>query len=326
MSPLLTPLLSWPDFLAAGRLWLLLVIPLLIAAYIFALTRKQRVGMRFTNTGILARVLPKQSRWRRHLSVAMALLSLAALTFAWARPMGIEKVPRERATVVLIIDTSQSMAATDVKPNRLDAAKNAANQFLTTLPDAYNVAVVQLSGTPSIVLPPTTDRGAGERVINALKLSDGTAVGGALQEALRAVSMAPVGSDQKSAPATMILLSDGQNTVGPADTGPIAEAKKQNIAIHTIAYGTQNGYVDLDGQRNRVAPDNAELRQIANATGGKSMEAKDSGQLDGAFGKLKSDVGYEELKTEITARWALYALGFAVIAALGVVSMAARWP
>lgn len=322
----MTALVSWPEFMNQGRLWLLAVIPVLIGLYIWALTRKSRSGMRFTNTGVLGAVLPRQSRWRRHLSVAMALLSVGALILAWARPMGVEKVPRERATVVLILDVSQSMRAVDVKPTRLEAAKTAAKGFVDSLPEQYNLALVQLSGDPSVIMPPTTDRGAAGRVIDRLSLQDGTAVGGAITAGLQAVAMAPTSQDGSAAPAMMILLSDGQNTVGPAAEAQASEAGKRKVPIHTIAFGTQNGYVDLDGKRERVAPDTRELARIASLSGGRSLQAKDAGQLKGVYDSLKSDVGYEELKKEITARWAMYALGFAVIAALGAVSMAARWP
>ena len=112
------------SFLQPERLWALAVIPLLVAIYIWAILRKGRTGMRFTNTAVLGRVVPKQSQWRRHLAVAMSLLSLVALVLAWSRPNGVEKVPRERATIVLVVDVSQSMAATDVAPSRLEAAQH----------------------------------------------------------------------------------------------------------------------------------------------------------------------------------------------------------
>src|SRR5215212_6878176 len=122
-------------FLAPNRLLILLVIPLLILAYIFASLRKNRRGMRFTNTSMLDVVVPKQSQWRRHLAVALSLLSLITLTAAFARPKTQVDVPRERATVVMVIDASQSMQATDVQPNRLAAAKTAAREFVQQLPE-----------------------------------------------------------------------------------------------------------------------------------------------------------------------------------------------
>ena len=114
-------------FLQPERLWMLAVVPVLILAYVLATRRRKRTGMRFTNTAVLGRVVRKQSQWRRHLAVALSLLSLITLVLAWARPNGVDRVPRERATIVLVIDVSQSMAATDVAPTRMAAAKAAAN-------------------------------------------------------------------------------------------------------------------------------------------------------------------------------------------------------
>ncbi len=118
------------EFFNPERLWALLVLPVLVIAYILLLRLKRNRGMRYTQTGIVGAVLPRQSQWRRHVSVAMALCSLAAITGAWARPAGTEQVPRERATVVLVLDLSQSMQATDIDPTRLDASKQAAKDFI----------------------------------------------------------------------------------------------------------------------------------------------------------------------------------------------------
>lgn len=141
------------QFLQPERLWALLVVPVLIALYLWAMTRKGRTGMRFTNTSVLGRVVPKQSQWRRHLAVAMSLLSLVTLVLAWSRPNGVDRVPRERATIVLVIDVSRSMEATDVKPTRMDAAKQLSLEFIKSLPEQYNLAVVSLSGNPAVRLP-----------------------------------------------------------------------------------------------------------------------------------------------------------------------------
>ena len=156
MTPLV--LVTQLAFLSPERLLILLVIPLLVAAYIFATLRKNRRGMRFTNTSMLDVVVPKQSQWRRHVAVALSLLSLVTLTAAFARPKTEVDVPRERATVVIVIDASLSMQATDVKPSRFEAAKAAAIEFVKELPDKYNVAVVSMAGSASILVPP--DAGA----------------------------------------------------------------------------------------------------------------------------------------------------------------------
>jgi len=315
------------EFFAPARLWALLVLPLLIALYIIGLHFSKRSGIRYTNTGVLAAVLPKQSQWRRHVAVAMALCSLLLIGGAWARPAGIEKVPRERATIILILDASMSMSAKDVAPDRLTAAQAAAANFVNQLPLQYNVSVVSLTGSPSSLGPPSTDRGMVLRMISMLTPTKGTAIGDAINIGLMTIAQAPTnGNDATPAPALMIMLSDGTNTRGtdPMTAAQMAAANK--VPIYTIAFGTANGYVDMNGVRENVAPDRAMLQAIAHATGGKSYDAASASQLNNVYTTLKSQVGYEDVNKEITARWALFALAFAVVAALGAVSMAARWP
>ncbi len=322
----LVPLLGWPEFKNPDRLWVLLVLPILVLLYLIALRMKGRTGIRYTNTGVLGAIVPRQSRWRRHLAVAMSLCSLVALAMAWARPLGMEKVPRERATVVVVIDNSLSMQATDVKPNRLAAAKTAAKDFINTLPESYNVSVVSLSGTPSVRMPPSVDRGATLRAIDAMELQEGTAIGDAITKSLQAIKLAPAGDDKVQAPGLIVLLSDGTSTVGSDVTSATAQAKAAKVPVYTIAFGTSTGYVDVDGKRERVPPDTAVLKQIASATGGKSWGADSASELKNVYKDVKSELGYEEVRKERTAQYALYALTFATVAALGAVSMAARWP
>jgi Ca-activated chloride channel homolog len=318
--------MEWLSFLNPERLWVLLIVPVLIAGYIFLVLMKKKTGMRFTNTAILGQVVPKQSQWRRHLAVALSIAALIALSLAWARPNGIEMQPRERATVVLVLDTSLSMQATDVKPTRLDAAKEAALTFVKALPAQYNLAVVSLSGNPSVRLPPTTDRVQAQQAIRSLKVQESTAVGESIYTALSALQMAPKGTDSSPAPGAIVLLSDGQNTAGRSPAQAANEAKKQNVPVYTIAYGTENGYVDLDGQRERVPPDKALLAGISVATGGQTYTAENLDQLDRVYNNIRSEVGQTPVKKETTALWAGYGLAFAVVAALAAVSLGARWP
>lgn len=319
--------MTWPpSFLDPERLWVLLVVPLLVAGYIYLVLRKKKTGMRFTNTAILSRVVPKQSQWRRHLAVALSLMALVALSLAWARPNGIEMVPRERATVVMVIDTSRSMASTDVAPTRLDAAKQAALTFVKALPEQYNVAVVSLSGNPAVILPPTTDRVQAQQAINSLRLADSTAIGESIYTALNALQLAPKGADQSPAPGAIVLLSDGQNTAGRSPEQAAAAAKKEQVPVYTIAYGTENGYVDLDGQRDRVPPDKALLANVAHTSGGQTFSAENLDQLNKVYNNIRSEVGQTPTKKETTALWAGYGLAFAVVAALAAVSLGARWP
>lgn len=316
------------NFADPQRLWVLVLIPLVIAGYIFALTRKNKIGMRFTNTTILSRVAPKQSQWRRHLAVALSLLSMGALSIAWARPTGIEMVPRERATVVMVMDVSLSMQATDVKPNRLDAAKASALQFISALPAQYNIAVVSLSGSPAVRLPPTVDRAQARQAVSTLKAQESTAIGESVYSALEALQMAPTGADGNSepAPGAIVLLSDGQNTAGRSPVQAAAAAKEAGVPIYTIAYGTDNGYVDVDGKRETVRPDRALLQQLAAESGGEKFDAADQAQLDRVYTNIRSEVGQVATRKETTALWAGYGLAFAVVAALAAVSLGARWP
>lgn len=314
------------SFLNPERLWVLLIIPVLVILYIWLVRRKNRAGMRFTNTGVLGAVVPAQSQWRRHLAVALSLASLCTLGLAWARPNGVDQVPRERATVVLVLDISRSMLATDVEPSRLAAAQQAAKTFIGDLPAGYNVSVVSLSGNPASRIPPTTDRGQLGRAIDALKVQDSTAIGDAIVVALSTLATAPKGADGSMAPGAIVLLSDGQNTAGRSPQEAAGQAAAAKVPVYTIAYGTDLGHVDLDGKREPVPPDRELLRKIATQTKGEAYSAESLGQLDTVYKNIKSEVGYEEVKKETTALWAGYGLAFAVVAALAAVSLGARWP
>jgi Ca-activated chloride channel family protein len=315
-------------FLDPERLLILLVIPLLVAAYIFASRRKNRRGMRFTNTSMLEVVVPKQSQWRRHVAVALSLLSLITLTAAFARPSTQVDVPRERATVVLVLDASLSMQATDVQPTRLDAAKQAATEFVEQLPDQYNVAVVSMAGASSILVPPTTAHNTVENAIKAIALQDSTAIGEGIAAAMRALAQAPQDRDDPTsvAPGAIVLLSDGANTVGRSPQQAAAEAGAAEVPIYTIAYGTENGYVDLDGKREPVPVDHQEMQQVAELSNGEYFAAATAEQLETVYENIGSEVGYEKADREVTARFAGYGLAFAVLAALGAISLGARWP
>jgi len=315
-------------FGSPDRLLILLVIPLMIVAYIMATHRKNRRGMRFTNTSMLDVVVPKQSQWRRHLAVALSLLSLITLTAAFARPKTQVDVPRERATVVVVIDASLSMEATDVNPDRLSAAKQAAVAFVKSLPEKYNVAVVSMSGNPNILVPPTLAHNTVENAINTIRLQESTAIGESIVTALRALEQAPKdpANPDVIAPGAIVMLSDGTNTAGRAPQQAAAEARAAKVPIYTIAYGTENGYVDLDGKREPVPVDHELMQEIAELSGGKYFSAATPDQLRTVYNNIGSQVGYEKADREVTARFAGYGLAFAVLAALGAISLGARWP
>jgi Ca-activated chloride channel family protein len=237
-------------------------------------------------------------------------------------------VPRERATVVVVIDNSLSMQATDVKPNRLDAAKTAAKNFINSLPAKFNVAVVSMAGSANIVNPPTTDHQVAIRAIDTIQLQESTAIGAGIDAALRAVDQAP--KDPKrpksTAPGAIVMLSDGESTTGPSPRQEAAKAKQRKIPIYTIAYGTENGYVDLEGKRYTVPPDKEQMQELARLSGGQMFSAASPEQLRKVYQNIGSSVGYDKANREITARFAGYGLALAVLAALGAISLGARWP
>lgn len=319
----------WPDsFANPMRLLWWLVIPLLVGLYVLASRMKNRSGMRFTNTSMLGRVIGKQSQWRRHLAVALSLLSLITLTMAFAKPENKTWVPRERATVVVVLDVSLSMQAVDVKPNRMDAAKKAAQEFVDELPEKYNVALVTMSGNPAVVAPPTQDHAAVKRSIANAQFEESTAVGEAIVTGLKALEMAPRDKDKPDeiAPGAIVMLSDGTSTAGRPALQGAEEARKAKVKTYTIAYGTQAGYVDLDGKREPVPVNHEEMKQVAADTGGTYYPASDAKELKDVYENIGSSVGQEEKKVEVTGQWAGWGMLFAVLAAVCAISLGARWP
>jgi Ca-activated chloride channel family protein len=315
------------DFMRPERLWWLVMIPLLVGLYVFLLWRRRRRSRPHAITN-LDRVLPKQQAWKRHVAVGAAVLALAALNVAFAQPKGEVSVPRERATIVMAIDVSRSMIAEDVAPNRLAAAKSAAQDFLQMLPTGFNVALVSFAGTAAVVVPPTTDRGVVSAAIENLQVAPSTAIGEGIYSSLDAMAQAPPDpNDPKStAPGAIVLLSDGYTNVGRPSDQAAQQSKKQNIPIYTIAYGTENGYVENEGRREPVPVNPAELAQISRISGGKAFTAGSSGQLKDVYSSIAHQVGYMKVDQEVTEAYAGYALGFAVLAAIAVISLGARWP
>ncbi|MEO7587621.1 MAG: VWA domain-containing protein [Arachnia sp.] len=312
------------EFLRGERLWALAIIPLIGALYL-VLAGKQ---VRSTLSSRLRLVIPKDAAWKRHGAVLLALMSLASLVIAWAMPTDFTNQPRDRASIVVTIDVSWSMEATDIEPNRLEAAKNSAQQFVSSLPERFNVALVTFAGTANVVVPPTVDRGVVNRALEALQLAPSTATGEGIYTSLEALKLVP--PDPKDpeavAPAAIVLLADGATNLGRSSAGAAEVSKEKGVPIYTIAYGTQNGYVESNGQRQRVAVDHYELSEIARRSGGKKFSAESASELSEIYKAIRSDIGYEKVPAEVTDRYAGLALIFAVLAALGVISLGARWP
>ena len=312
------------EFLMPGRLWALLIIPVIGVLYVLLSNRgsKTQVSHR------LRVVVPKDAAWKRNGAVLLAMLSLASLIVAWAIPRDYVDKPRDRATVVVAIDVSWSMEAEDVDPNRIRAAQAAAKAFIGSLPERFNVALVTFAGTPAVNVAPTTDRGVLDRAIDALVLAPSTAVGEGIYKSLDALKLVPPDPDNpdETPPAAIVLLSDGATNVGRASAGAATAAKEAGVPVYTIAFGTDNGFVEQDGQRQRVAVDHYELSEIAKLSGGKKYSADSASQLSEVYEAIRASVGTEKVPAEVTDRYAGLALIFAVLAALGVISLGARWP
>lgn len=314
------------EFMLPQRLWALLVIPLIAGLYVLLAGRTRPRPM----SSRLRVVVPKDAAWKRHGAVLLALLSLGSLIVAWAIPLGYVDKPRDRATIVVAIDVSWSMEAEDVDPNRLEAAQTSAKAFVDSLPERFNVAVVTFAGTADIAVPPTVDRGAVARAIDAIELAPSTAVGEGVYRSLEVLKQVPPDPDDPEAiaPAAIVLLSDGATNIGRGSAGAAEAAKQANVPVYTIAYGTDgpNAYVEQDGQRQRVAVDHWELSELARLSGGKKYAAESSGQLRETYEAIRQSVGTERVPAEITDRYAGLAIVFAVLSALGVISLGARWP
>lgn len=287
-------------YLAPSRFWLFMVVIALAAGYVALQVRRKGYAVRFTNLDLLASVAPKQPGWRRHLPAAVLLVALSSMVVALARPAREEKVPRERATVVMAIDTSLSMMATDVAPNRLDAARRAAKTFLDIIPPKINVGLVSFNGSADIVVRPTTDRLAVKQGIDTLELAERTAIGESIITSLKAVKLAPKARDDtQPVPARIVLMSDGETTVGRPDSVGIQAAKAAKVPVSTIAFGTDNGTITLPNPNGsgelvtqEVDVNTRALERIANDTGGKAFTAATAGELKKVYENIGSSVGF----------------------------------
>ena len=315
------------EFMQSARLWALILIPAIAGVYWY-LARRIPQSRKPGSRSRIQLVIPKDAAWKRHGAVLLALLSLASLVIAWATPKDYGKQPRDRATVVVTIDVSWSMEAEDVKPNRLETAKQAAKKFISSLPERFNVALVTFAGTANVNVPPTVDRGVLTRAIDNLEMAPSTAIGEAIYTSLDALKQVPPDPDHpdETAPAAIVLLSDGASNLGRSSAAAAEQSKEMGVPIYTIAYGTQDGFVDSNGERQRVADDHHELCVVAERSGGKKFSAESADQLSEIYQAISSDVGYEKVPMEITDQYAGLAIIFAILAAVGVISLGARWP
>jgi Ca-activated chloride channel family protein len=303
-------------------LFLLLAVAAIALAYLLLQLRRKKFVARFSNTQLLASVVPRRPGWRRHLTFALLLIAVTVLSLGVARPTTAVRVPQEKATVMLAIDVSLSMQATDVLPRRIDAAKQAAQSFADLLPKRINLGLVKFGGRASVVVPPTLDREAVKRAISALQLEESTAIGEAVfacLDALTTFRQSTTVSDEKPAPARIVLLSDGFNTVGRKVADGAAAAKKANTPVSTIAFGTDSGTVDVQGQTVPVPSDKPTLRGLAQATGGSFHTAASVEELKSVYNDIGSQIGYTTAQRDVSWRFLLAGLLCALTA--GAVSL-----
>lgn len=310
---------------APERLWLLLGLAALVGAYLLMQRRRSRYAVRFTNLRLLDRVAPNRPAWRRHVPASLFLAMLALLVVGFARPTAEVKVPRERATVMVAVDVSTSMLATDVRPDRLSAAKQAALRFVDALPEEFNVGLVAFAGSAAVVVAPGTDRDALQAGIGRLAEGStgvqGTAIGEAINTSIEAVRTFDAKAASNPPPARVVLLSDGANTSGRDPMDAAADAAKAKIPVHTISFGTPSGAVDRGGREVKVPVDGMSLRAVADQTGGGYHEATSSDELRAVYEDIGTSMGYRKERQDVAARF----IGVGLVLAMAAAATSMVW-
>ena len=302
--------------------WLiaLLAVLALVGLYVVLQLRRARYAARFTNVALLGSLVPKRAGWRRHLAFGLVVLGLGVLVVSLAQPSTEVRVPRERATVVMAVDVSLSMRAEDIEPDRFAAMQVAAKQFVDVLPARINLGLVSFAGTATTLVTPTTDREQVRTAIDNLELAEATAIGEAVFTSLTALTnfQSTLGPEEgEPPPARVVLLSDGYNTVGRETSQAVDAAIGAQVPVSTIAFGTDYGTLDLNGETVPVPVDQATLEQIADDTGGSYSEAASAQELEEVFQDLGSQIGYTTEPQDISP-W--FVRGGLLFAFLGIVA------
>ena len=307
----------------AAPAWLVFaaVVGALSIGYLWVLRLRRKYTLRFTNLELLETVAPTRPGWSRHIPPALLLVGLLLLTVALAGPVAQTRVPRNRATVILAIDVSLSMRATDVSPSRLAAAQAGAKTFADNLTPGINLGLEAFAGTASMLVSPITDHTATDNALDHLQLAERTATGEAIFTALQAIdTLAGVlGGGSTPPPARIVLESDGKQTV-PADLNDprgaftaARLAKERNVPISTISFGTTAGAIDLNGSHIPVPVDDESLRRIAELSGGSFFTATSADELQASYQNLQQQIGYETHLGDASRPWLI--LGSILIAA-----------
>lgn len=333
----------WPQFL-----WLLLAIPLLVVVYVWLLRRKKRLALRYASLSIVKEAMGAGMHWRRHVPPVLFLLAIAAMLLAAARPFAVIALPSTQETIILAMDVSGSMRATDVKPNRLVASQDAAKAFLKELPRGVRVGIVAFAGTASVVQPPTLSREDLVTAIDKFQLQRATAIGSAIVVSLseifpdegidlsaltygnmrqRGISIdqvKPKSPKKEFVPVTpgsygsaaIILLTDGQRTTGIDSMEASKMAAERGVRVYTVGVGTVEGEtIGFEGWSMRVRLDEPTLKAIALQTQAEYFYAGTAENLKQVYEKLSSRLTVEKKETEISGLLALVASILAIVSA-----------
>ena len=332
----------WPQFL-----WLLLAVPMLVAVYFWLLRRKKKLSLRYASLSIVKEAMGTSLNWRRHVPPVLFLLAITAMLVAASRPFAVITLPSTQETIILAMDVSGSMRATDVKPNRLVASQNAAKAFLAELPRSVRVGIVAFAGSAQVVQPPTLSREDLVAAIDKFQLQRATAIGSAIVVSLAelfpdegidlaamtygsgkprgvAIDQTPKKAKKEFVPvapgsynsAAIILLTDGQRTTG-VDTMEAAKmAADRGVRIYTVGVGTVDGEtIGFEGWSMRVRLDEATLKAVALQTQAEYFYAGSAETLKKVYEKLSSRLTVEKKETEIAGLLALLAAVLAISSA-----------
>ncbi len=315
------------EFQWIEMLWLLLLVPVLVVAYILAQRRRQKYALRYASVALIKEAMGRGPGWRRHIPPLIFLLGLSVMIVALARPSALLVLPMQQGTIILTFDVSGSMRADDMKPNRLEVAKIAARAFIDKQPPNVRIGIVAFSDNAAIVQSPTTDRQALEEAINRLQPQRGTAIGRGILASLDALTDAPVqlASTQprrwessltlptptptptplprgEYAPAVIVLLSDGESNVGPPPLEVVQQAEDRGVRVFTVGIGSPEGVVLNVGGRNvRVRLDEKTLKAIAERTNGRYFKADTEQDLKSVYENLSTRLVFKTERTELTA-------------------------
>ncbi len=303
------------SFAAPERLVLLAVPAAVIVGWVALRARQTRFVVRFTDLETIDRVVPRRIGWRRLVTVGGLVVGLASASVAFARPVVAVPVPQERATVILAVDVSLSMGAKDVAPSRIGAAQDAVRRFAELAPDNLRIGLVAFAGTALPVVAPTDDRATLVDAVERLGLGQGTAVGEAIFTALDQLRL-ETDANGVLPPSALVVLSDGETTVGRSEAEAAAAARRIGVPVYTIAFGTPAGTVYVQDRLVPVPVNQGSLRQVAEETGGAFFTAASERDLRSVLDTVGSQIAFVTEERDVTD-WFALAAALAVAVAAG---------